>query len=425
MLITIITFIIVFGILVLVHEFGHYYFAKRAGILVREFSIGMGPKIWWKQSGGTTYTIRILPLGGYVRLAGADDEDEDELRPGTPVTIQLDDQDKVTSINASQKTTLLQGIPLQIVDSDLVDGLWIKGYVNGDEDNLKTYDVSHDALITENYGTVVQIAPKDVQFNSASLPARMMTNFAGPMNNFILSLVVFVILGFLLSGGVPVNSNKIGHVNSNSVAAKAGLVSGDRIVKVNKTKIENWTDLSTSISSHPGKKITVKYERDGKQHTTSMVPKTVKQSNQKVGQIGILEETSKSFSARINFGWERFVQAGTLIFSVLGHMFTHGFSLNDLGGPVAIYAGTSQATSLGFTGVLNFLALLSINLGIVNLLPIPALDGGKLLLNIIEAIIRRPIPEKAEGIVTMIGFFLLLVLMILVTWNDIQRYFIR
>ena len=425
MIITIITFIIVFGILVLVHEFGHYYFAKRAGILVREFSIGMGPKIWWKQSGGTTYTIRILPLGGYVRLAGADDEDEDELRPGTPVTIQLNDQDQVTNINASQKTTLFQGIPLQIVDSDLVNDLWIKGYVNGDENDLKVYNVAHDALITEHDGTVVQIAPKDVQFNSASLPARMMTNFAGPMNNFILSLVVFIILGFLLSGGVPVNSNKVGHVNANSVAARAGLVSGDRIKQVNNTKIKDWTDLSTAISSHPGKKITVTYEHQGKQHTTTMVPKTVKQSDQKVGQIGILEETDKSFSARLNFGWQRFVQAATLIFSVLGHMFTHGFSLNDFGGPVAIYAGTSQATSLGFTGVLNFLALLSINLGIVNLLPIPALDGGKLLLNIIEAIIRRPIPEKAEGIVTMIGFFLLLVLMILVTWNDIQRYFIR
>lgn len=425
MIITIITFIIVFGILVLVHEFGHYYFAKRAGILVREFSIGMGPKIWWKQSGGTTYTIRILPLGGYVRLAGADDEDEDELRPGTPVTIQLNDQDQVTNINASQKTTLFQGIPLQIVDSDLVNDLWIKGYVNGDENDLKVYNVAHDALITEHDGTVVQIAPKDVQFNSASLSARMMTNFAGPMNNFILSLVVFIILGFLLSGGVPVNSNKIGHVNANSVAARAGLVSGDRIKQVNNIKIKDWTDLSTAISSRPGKKITVTYEHQGKQHTTTMVPKTVKQSGQKVGQIGILEETDKSFSARLNFGWQRFVQAGTLIFSVLGHMFTHGFSLNDFGGPVAIYAGTSQATSLGFTGVLNFLALLSINLGIVNLLPIAALDGGKLLLNIIEAIIRRPIPEKAEGIVTMIGFFLLLVLMILVTWNDIQRYFIR
>lgn len=425
MIITIITFIIVFGILVLVHEFGHYYFAKRAGILVREFSIGMGPKIWWKQSGGTTYTIRILPLGGYVRLAGADDEDEDELRPGTPVTIQLNDQNLVTNINASQKTTLFQGIPLQVVDSDLVNGLWIKGYVNGNENEVKVYNVAHDALITEHDGTIVQIAPKDVQFNSASLPARMMTNFAGPMNNFILSLVVFILLGFLLSGGVPVNSNKIGHVNANSVAAQAGLNSGDRITRVNQTKIKNWTELSTAISSRPGKKITVVYERQGKHYTTSMVPKTVKQSNQKVGQIGILEETDKSFSARLTFGWQRFVQAGTLIFGVLGHMFTHGFSLNDLGGPVAIYAGTSQATSLGFTGVLNFLALLSINLGIVNLLPIPALDGGKLLLNIIEAIIRRPIPEKAEGIVTMIGFLLLLVLMILVTWNDIQRYFIH
>src|SRR5699024_12682180 len=101
------------------------------------------------------------------------------------------------------------------------------------------------------------------------------------------------------------------------------------------------------------------------------------------------------------------------------------FSLNYIGRPVAIYAGTSQTTSLCFTSVLNFLTMLSNNLRIVNLLPIPALDGRKLLLNIIESIIRRPIPEKAEGIVTMIGFFLLLVLMILVTWNDIQRYFIR
>ena len=106
-------------------------------------------------------------------------------------------------------------------------------------------------------------------------------------------------------------------------------------------------------------------------------------------------------------------------------MFTHGISLHDLGGPVAIYAGTSQATSLGVNGVLAFLAMLSINLGIVNLLPIPALDGGKLVLNIIEGIIRRPIPEKAEGIVTLIGFGFLMLLMILVTWNDIQRYFIK
>lgn len=424
MIVTIITFILVFGILVLVHEYGHYYFAKRAGILVREFSIGMGPKIWWTRKKGTTYTVRLLPVGGYVRLAGNDDEDADELRPGTPVTLQLNQDNQVVTINASSKSTLFQGIPLQLVDSDLVDGLWIKGYVNGDESELKTYPVNHDATVMEHDGTAVQIAPRDVQFRSASLPARMMTNFAGPLNNFILSLLVFIILGFTLAG-VPTNSNQIGKVNPGSVAAKASLVAGDRITKVNTTKIDNWAELSTNLSSKPNQRVELTYRHDGKTRTTTVRPKAVKQGKETVGQIGILEQVATGTKARLLFGWQQFVQAGTLIFTVLGHMFTHGFSLNDLGGPVAIYAGTSQATALGVNGVLNFLALLSINLGIVNLLPIPALDGGKLLLNIIEAVIRRPIPEKAEGIVTMIGFMILLVLMILVTWNDIQRYFIR
>lgn len=423
MIITIITFIIVFGVLVLVHEFGHYYFAKRAGILVREFSIGMGPKIWWSQRNGTTYTIRILPLGGYVRMAGMDDEDDD-IRPGTPVTIQLNDNQEVVTINASDKPGLFQGLPLQVVDKDLVDQLWIKGYVNGDESEVKTYRVNHDASIIEKDGTQVRIAPRDVQFNSASLPDRMMTNFAGPMNNFILSLLVFIVLGFTLPG-IPTNSNQLGQVKSGSVAARAGLVTGDRIVRVQGKKTGNWQDLATNISSRPGKNTKIEYVHNGKTHETTVKPKKVRQGRQTIGQIGIMEEQKHGFADRIRYGWQQFVSAGTLIFTVLGHMFTHGFSLNDLGGPVAMYAGTSQAASLGVNGVLNFLALLSINLGIVNLLPIPALDGGKLLLNIIESIIRRPIPERAEGVVTLIGFAFLLILMILVTWNDVQRYFIR
>lgn len=424
MLITIITFIIVFGILVLVHEFGHYYFAKRAGILVREFSIGMGPKIWWNHRNGTTYTIRLLPLGGYVRLAGGDEDDDETLRPGTPVTLQMNNQNEVVTINASNKTTLFQGLPLQIVDKDLVDELWISGYVNGDESKVETFNVNHDANVIERDGTEVRIAPRDVQIKSASLPHRMMTNFAGPMNNFILALVLFVILGFTLPG-IPTNSNEIGRVQTSSVAAKAGLQSGDRITRVNGHQTKNWQEMTSAISSQPDKQITVQYQRDGKKKMVKMVPRKVKRGKQTVGQIGIMEEQRTDVKSRLSYGWHQFVLSGTLIFSVLGHMFTHGFSLNDLGGPVAIYAGTSQATSLGVNGVLAFLAMLSINLGIVNLLPIPALDGGKLVLNIIEGIIRRPIPEKAEGIVTLVGFAFLLLLMILVTWNDIQRYFIR
>lgn len=423
-MITIITFIIVFGILVLVHEFGHYYFATRAGVRVREFSIGMGPKIWWTRRHGTTFTIRILPLGGYVRMAGADDDDEDDLRPGTPVTIQLDDQQKVNLINTSDRNTLYQGLPLQVVDFDLVDDLWIKGYVNGDESQLKTYPVDHDARIIEKDGTDILIAPRDVQVQSASLLHRMMITFAGPFNNFILSLVAFIVLGFTLTG-IPTNSNQLGAVQKDSVAAKAGLQKNDRIVAVNGQRTKDWQALASNISSKAGKKIELTYERDGQSRQVKVIPKKVKRGNQNFGQIGIQEKLKYSTSARLQYGWKQFVASATLIFTVLGHMFTHGFSLNDLGGPVAMYAGTSQAAALGVNGVINFLALLSINLGIVNLLPIPALDGGKLLLNLIELIIRRPIPKRAENVVTLIGVAFLVILMILVTWNDIQRYFIR
>ena len=423
MILTIIVFIIVFGILVLVHEFGHYFFAKRAGILVREFSIGMGPKLWWKQANGTTYTVRCLPLGGYVRRAG-NDEDEEELRPGMAVTVAVNDQGVVTKINASQKATLFQGIPLRVTDFDLTDELTISGYLNGDEDQVKTYPVDHDAELVEKSGTVVKIAPRDTWVSSASLPKRMLTNFAGPLNNFLLSLVAFIILGFTLSG-IPTNSNQVGSVKAGSVAARAGLVAGDQITKVADHKTSNWTLLAQEIAANPKKKLTLTYVHRGKTKQTTVVPKAVKQGKETVGQIGITERVETSLAARLKYGWQQFVAAGTLIFTLLGRMFTEGFSLNDLGGPVAIYAGTSQATALGFNGVLNFLALLSINLGIVNLLPIPALDGGKLLLNIIEAIIRRPIPEKAEAVVSFAGFLFLFLLMILVTFNDIHRYFIH
>lgn len=421
MIITIIAFIIIFGILVLVHEYGHYFFAKRAGILVREFSIGMGPKIWWKRRHGTTYTIRILPLGGYVRMAGMDD-DSDSLRPGLAVSLLLNDQGKVTTINASNQTTLFQGVPLRVVDFDLEKNLWISGYLSDDETEVKRYDVDHDATIIEKDGTEVRIAPLDVQFNSASLPARMMTNLAGAMNNFILSLVVFVIVGFMVAA-IPTNSNRLGLVVNNSPAAKAGLKANDQITKINSTTVKNWDTMSSYISDQPGKKLQITFVRNGVTHHTSATTKKIVQNGQSYGQLGITEKTTTNFKARLGYGWHMFTYSATLIFTTLGHMFTRGFSLNDLGGPVAIYAGTSQATSLGVTGVLSFLATLSINLGIVNLLPIPALDGGKLLLNICEAIIRRPIPEKFELAINLIGFAFLMLLMILVTWNDIQRYF--
>ncbi|KRM96414.1 M50 family membrane endopeptidase [Liquorilactobacillus aquaticus DSM 21051] len=423
MIITIITFIIIFGILVLVHEFGHFYFAKRANILVREFSIGMGPKIFSYHKNATTYTIRILPLGGYVRMAGLEENDE-SLKAGKLITLILDEQGKVAKINASQKKLLLNGIPFQVVKWDLEKELWIEGYENGDEDQYHRYSVFHDASIIEDDGTEVRIAPLDVQFQSAKLTQRMLTNFAGPLNNFILAIVAFTLLA-VLQGGVLSSTNTIGKVVTDSAADKAGLKASDKIVEVNNEKTDSWEKLVAQISKQGGKKTDLLIERDGKKQSITITPKVKNSNGQKIGQIGIESKVNKNRSpwAIITYGFTETWGMIVAIFSALIGMFTKGFSLNDLGGPVAMYSYTSQAAKYGIVNVIRLLAFLSVNLGVVNLLPIPALDGGKLLLNVIEGIRHKPISPEKEGIITLIGFGFLMLLMILVTWNDIQRYF--
>ena len=201
MITTIITFIIVFSILVVVHEFGHYYFAKKSGILVREFAIGFGPKIFSYRKNGTTYTLRILPIGGYVRMAGFGEE-ETEIKPGMPVGLVINSDNLVTTINTSKKTQLLNAVPMEVVALDLEKELFIEGYLAGNEDELIRYSVLREATVIEEDGTEVQIAPIDVQFQSASLQKRMMTNFAGPMNNFILAIIAFTIMAFMQGGVV-------------------------------------------------------------------------------------------------------------------------------------------------------------------------------------------------------------------------------
>lgn len=424
MITTIITFIIVFGILVFVHEFGHYYFAKRSGILVREFAIGMGPKLFSYRKNGTTYTWRILPLGGYVSMAGLED-DADELKKGMPISLITDENGVVQKINTSDKITLVEGVPLEVTDWDLTDGLWIEGYENGDEEQIKRYKVDHDALIIGKDGVELQIAPRDVRFQSASLIDRMLTNFAGPMNNFLLAIVAFALVAFL-QGGVYQTTNTIATVQSNSVAQKAGLKSGDQIVKINNEDTPTWSAISNQIRNTSGKTLTLEVKRNNKTEKIRVKPVQKNVNGQKVTQIGIIakENLDRSIGAKLTYGftqtWYVITQLGVALASML-----YGFSLNDLGGPVAMYSLTSQATEQGLVSVVVLTGLLSVNLGIINLLPIPALDGGKLLLNVIEAIRRKPLDPEKEVIITLIGFGFLMILMVLVTWNDIQRYFFR
>lgn len=423
MITTIITFIIVFSILVVVHEFGHYYFAKKSGILVREFAIGFGPKIFSYRKNGTTYTLRILPIGGYVRMAGFGEE-ETEIKPGMPVGLVINSDNLVTTINTSKKTQLLNAVPMEVVALDLEKELFIEGYLAGNEDELIRYSVLREATVIEEDGTEVQIAPIDVQFQSASLPKRMMTNFAGPMNNFILAIIAFTIMAFM-QGGVVSHENQLGEIMPNSVAAKAGLKEGDKVLEVAGKKTTTWVEIAQEIQKHPAKKINLKVETTkGETKVISLTPeKQDTGEGKKVGMIGIKAAMDTSFIAKISYGFTQTWFVIVQILTILGSMFTKGFSINMFSGPVGIYATTQQVVQTGFYGVFNWLAFLSVNLGIVNLLPIPALDGGKLLLNIIEGIRRKPLDPEKEGIITMVGFGLLMLLMVLVTWNDIQRYF--
>ncbi|AQW22153.1 RIP metalloprotease RseP [Lentilactobacillus curieae] len=423
MITTIIAFIIVFGIIVISHEFGHYYAAKKSGILVREFSVGMGPKLFYYIKNHTTFTLRLLPLGGYVRMAG-DADDEEEIKPGTPVSLKVGADNKVTSINTSNKNSLFQGIPVTVVRTDLEQELFIEGYENGDESELKRYSVAHDATIIESDGTEVQIAPVDVQFQSASLPKRMITNVAGVFNNFVLTILVFTILAFV-QGGVANNSTKIDVAPQDSVAKDAGIKNGDQILSVDGVKTKNWSDLATQIQGKAGKNVDLKVKRNDQTKIITLTPKTVKSGDKKVGVIGITQHLDNSFKAKILGGFTQTFNLTGRLLSALWSMVSGHFSLNDLGGPVAIFATTSQATKGGVAGVMYFLAFLSLNLAIINLIPIPGLDGGKLLLNIIEAIRHKPVSEKTETVITLIGFAFLMLLMILVTWNDISRYFLH
>ena len=386
---------------------------------MREFSIGMGPKLFQIRRNPTTYTIRWLPLGGYVRLAGSDDESK--LDPGMTVILQLNDQDEVVRIDASESDMPIEGIPVQVTKADLVDNLVIEGYENGDENKPVTYHVNHDATIIEKNGTELIIAPRDTQFNEAKVWQKLATNFAGPFMNILLGFVVFLIWTFTVPGPA---TTTIQSTTNGSPAQIAKIEPGDRIVAVNGQKINSFGQVTEKVNQSKGKSLKFELSKDGSTKTVIVKPKAHRIQKQKIYQIGIVAKSNENAGVKLKRGWDTAVSTTGLIFNAVGNLFRH-FSLNKLSGPVGIYSQTSQVSQMGFTYVLAFLAMISINLGIVNLIPIPGLDGGKLLLNLIELVRGKPISEEHEAIVELIGFGLLLVLIIAVTGNDIYRYFIK
>lgn len=411
--ISVITFIIIFGILVAVHEYGHLFFAKRSGILVREYAIGMGPKILsHRGKDGTLYTIRILPLGGYVRMAGWGD-DETEIKKGQLAFLQKNsDTDEVIKIDLTSNSVVQTGVPMNVTDFDFTDALTITGLINGEE---VKYSVNRQATVVEEDGTELRIAPREVQYQSASVKGRLITNFGGPLNNFILGFVAFLIFVFM-TGGVPSNSNQVGSVQSGSPAALAGVKANDQISSINGEETKTWNDISADIKKSKNQELSVLIKNSSGQKVVQIRPKI----ENGTPILGITQLMRTGLLEKIAGGFEMTGNAATTIFQALVNLVAQP-SLNKLGGPVAIFQVSGQAAQQGFSTIIYLLAMLSINLGIVNLIPIPVLDGGKILFNLIEIIRRKPMSRKTEGIATAISVGFMVVLFIAVTWNDIMR----
>jgi RIP metalloprotease rseP len=430
----IIAFILIFFVVVTIHEFGHFIVAKKSGILCQEFAIGMGPKIFHKKIGETNFTIRLLPLGGYVKMPDNvfdfnNDVSMYDLKKGMNIRLKLDKEDKVEKIILDESNDM-ELLPIHLEDFDLTEKLFIRGFV-GDESEY--FEVRKDACVVFG-GMEEQIAPLDRMFSSHSWGKKFWTLFAGPLMNFILAAVIFIGLAFYT--GVPVNNNdaKLGVVADNSPAQTAGLKVGDTITEVNGQSVSTWTGFVEKIKESNGQELTLKVNRDGSIQEVKVTPKEEVTKNKKgeevktykVG-IGKYQETKKGFVDSIKYGLQETLHYGTLIFTAIINLFvslfTGGFSLNQLGGPVAIYEMSSSAAKSGLVTTLQWTGILSVNLGLMNLIPIPVLDGGRIIFVIYEAIFKKPINKKAQYYMTITFGLLMVALMLAVTWNDIQRLF--
>ncbi|MFF2482613.1 RIP metalloprotease RseP [Paenibacillus sp. NPDC058071] len=409
--------VLVFFVIVTIHEWGHYYFAKRAGILVREFAIGFGPKLFSIKRGETRFTLRLVPAGGYVRMAGEDPEIV-EVSEGQTVAVRVKDG-AVTRIyldRLDERSGVIRG---EVIQMDLERQLRITLDLDGETEQYKV----HPQALMIAKGRETQIAPIDRQFGSKPVRSRAMAIFAGPMMNFILAFVLFA--AYIQMSGVPEeNPDKlfVNTITDNMPAEKADIKKGDVIEAVNGTKIgSDFDKMIDIIGKSPNVPVKIDLIRDGKRHQIEIVPVPNAEGVGKVGISAALPTRSATAGETIT-GAGKLMKSMTIgIFQGFKKIITGDFKLDDIGGPVRTAEYTSQIAKQGITQLTSWTALLSLYLGIFNLLPIPALDGSRLIFLGLEAVRGRPVDPNKESMVHFIGFAMVMLLMVVVTYNDILR----
>ena len=339
-MLTILACIFVFGILVTVHEFGHFITAKLTGMKVEEFSIGFGPKIYQRREGETLYSLRMLPLGGYNKIAGMDPEDPDDLERG---------------------------------------------------------------------------------FNSKPVASRMLVILAGSLMNFLLPVLIF--FGIFLAYGmeVPQNTPVLGQIVEGYPAAQSGLKEGDRVLSINGQPVSQWPDIRTRLADAGTKPVPFEIQRDKEKLTVTVTPVL----NPETGRpfIGVVSSLKKVQLTP----WQAAVSSVTAtkniiknMYASLYHMVT-GKTKAELSGPVGVAKMAGQVAHKGFDMLLQFTAMLSLNLAIINLLPLPALDGGHFLILLIEAVTGHKLGKTAMQNIQKVGVAMILAITIFATFKDLTR----
>ncbi|MGG1551176.1 RIP metalloprotease RseP [Paenibacillus ferrarius] len=405
--------ILLFFVLVTIHEWGHFYFAKRAGILVREFAIGFGPKIFSYKKGETRYTLRILPIGGFVRMAGEDPEIV-QINPGQTIAVKVNKQNQVTHLYLDQLDRR-SNVILGVVESiDLERALRVALDVDGEK---AAFAVDPQALMVTK-GTETQIAPYDRQFGSKPVGKRALAIVMGPVMNFVLAIVLFLIV--VIMSGVFTNV-KLDTVQAGKAGEKAGLHKGDVIISINNQVIgDDREKLVTAIQSSAGKTMTWVVDRAGAPLTLQVTPE-LEAGTGKLGVVISGDRRSATFKEVMTGTYDQVVGTTISIVTGLQKLVMLQFKLDDLGGPVRTAQVSAEFAKMGITYLISWAATLSLYLGIFNLLPIPALDGSRLLFMGLEALRGKPIDPNRESLVHFVGFALLMLLMVAVTYNDILR----
>ena len=346
-MLTLIYFVLVLGIIVLIHESGHFLFAKLFNIYVYEFAIGMGPKLFsWKfKKGETVYSIRLIPIGGFCSLAGEDVDNDKEI-------------------------------------------------------------------------------PRDRKLFAKPIWQRLLVMFFGAGFNFIGALIILFTIG--LFWGSAVSKPILGEVTKDYPAYTAGLQKGDYVKKINNHKIKSSDDILIYLQvEDKSKPIVFTIERDNKEYEFKVKPVEEEVDGNKIYRIGVSinNEVEHGFIAAVKYSFAKSASLFRQMVITFKGLFTGGISVNQLSGPVGIYNVVGQQREAGFQNILYLIALLSINVGFINLIPFPAFDGGRILFLVIEKIKGSPVKPETENLIHTIGFILLMALMLYVTFNDILKLF--